>query len=130
MARKIVATPICDVCDRLTIARLKYERLPDSEMDKALLVKQVSHYTDGIDTGDPVLLQLLDALYTANARIWDAESELRAGYEDQLTDAEIVKRAKFIRDENRHRVAIKNAISMHVNEPEFVDCKMNHLSAE
>ena len=127
--RKIVPTPICDVCDRLTIAQLKYERLTEEEMPKELLQKQIDHYSDGIDEKDTILLTLIRALRDANAAIWDAESDLRAGFEAKLGDTEIAKRAIAIRDLNRKRVAVKNAICYHVGQPEFTDCKSNHLSA-
>jgi hypothetical protein len=126
---KIVPMPICEVCDKLTIARLKYERLPDHEMDKTLLLRQIEHYTEGVDESDTILHDLIAKLYEANGRIWDAESELRSGYENSLGNAEIAKRAVRIRDENRRRVAIKNEISGYASQHEFVDCKSNHLSA-
>lgn len=125
---KIVPMPISEICDRWTIAKLKYTNLPDDEIDKSLLSKQIDHYHEGIDWDDMVLANLTLQLLEANSEIWNAESELRSGFEQNLGLEEVGRRAVRIRDSNRVRISLKNRISQHVSQPEFIDCKSNHLS--
>lgn len=126
---KPVAMPICELCDRLTIAQLKLHRLPDTEIDKAGLQKQIEYYETGIDTDNIKLRDLIFDLYEINGQMWDAEYDIRKGLDDDLGLTEIGRRALAIRDLNRTRVAIKNQITELVNQPEFKDCKMNHISS-
>jgi hypothetical protein len=124
----IVPMPICEICDRMTIAMLKLTNLPDDEIDKTLLKKQIAHYREGIDPDDKPLAQLIRDLHAANASIWKAEHELRSGFERNLGLEEVGRRAVVIRDCNRVRVRIKNEITRYAGQPEFLDCKSNHLS--
>lgn len=130
MSIKPIPMPICELCDRLTIALLKVEKLPDDEIDKDGLVKQIDYYTGGIDQTNPELQALINKLFDANKKIWGAEHAIRKGLDDDLGLEEIGRRAINIRDYNRERVAIKNDIADLVSQPEFKDCKMNHLSSE
>lgn len=125
----LVPMPICELCDRLTIARLKYTRLPDDQLDKDLLVKQMNYYNQGVPKDNPELLILIDKLHRINGLMWNAEHELRKGMDQELGLEEIGRRAIQIRNLNRDRVAIKNQITILCGEPEFQDCKMNHASA-
>ena len=126
---KPIAMPICELCDRLTIAQLKRERLPDEEIDKDKLQKQIEYYETGVDMGRPKLVSLILDLHDINGQMWDAEYEIRKGLDDNLGLKEIGRRALKIRDLNRSRVAIKNQITELVGQPEFADCKMNHASS-
>lgn len=121
--------PICELCDRLTIAKLKLVRLPDSEIDKNLLQQQIDYYQSGIDDNLQELKKMIDDLFVVNGKMWDAEWAIRKGLDDQLGLEEIGRRALLIRNLNRERVAIKNQITQLVNQPEFLDCKMNHASS-
>jgi hypothetical protein len=125
---QIVAMPICELCDRLTIAKLKLQRLPAEELNKTLLRKQIAYYETGIDHNDPKICDLIAALLDINGQMWDAEHDIRKGLDDILGLAEIGKRAIKIRNLNCIRVAIKNKITMLAGQPEFSDCKMNHIS--
>jgi hypothetical protein len=120
--------PICELCDRLTIAKLKLQRLPAEELNKTLLRKQIAYYETGIDYTDPKICDLIAALLDINGQMWDAEHDIRKGLDDILGLAEIGKRAIKIRNLNCIRVAIKNKITMLAEQPEFSDCKMNHIS--
>lgn len=126
---KPVAMPICELCDRLTIAQLKLHRLPDTEIDKAGLQKQIEYYETGIDANNIKLRDLIFDLYEINGQMWDAEYDIRKGLDDDLGLTEIGRRALKIRDLNRTRVAVKNQITELVDQPEFKDCKMNHASS-
>ena len=123
-----VVMPICELCDRLTIAYLKMERLSNHELDKDGLARQIAYYETGIDPSIPRLSCLLDDLKLINGQIWDAEYDIRKGLDDELGLEEIGRRALKIRNLNRIRVSIKNAITELANQPEFADCKMNHVS--
>lgn len=125
-----IPMPICELCDRLTIAVIKLERLPDDEINKQLLTRQIEYYQNGIDYENAKLTELIDELLTANKNMWDAEHDIRKGLDGNLGLEEIGKRAIKIRDLNRKRVAIKNRIADEVSQPEFKDCKMNHISSE
>jgi len=126
---KPIAMPICELCDRLTIAQLKLERLPDDEIDKAGLQKQIEYYGTGVDMTRSKLRRLILDLHEINGKMWDAEYAIRKGLDDDLGLKEIGRRALKIRDLNRVRVAIKNQITELVGQPEFADCKMNHASS-
>jgi len=125
---QIVAMPICELCDRLTIAKLKLQRLPEDELNKTLLQKQIAYYETGIDYTDPKICNLIAALLDINGQMWDAEHDIRKGLDAMLGLAEIGKRALKIRNLNCIRVSIKNEITLLAGQPEFSDCKMNHIS--
>lgn len=124
-----IAMPISELCDRLTIAQLKFDRLPDDQIDKAGLQKQIDYYETGIDRSNNQLNFLLTDLHAINGRMWDAEYDIRKGLDDELGLEEVGRRAIHIRDLNRTRVAIKNEITELVGQDEFRDCKMNHISS-
>jgi uncharacterized protein YxjI len=126
---KPIAMPINELCDRLTIAQLKLERLSATELDKNLLQKQIDYLLEGVDISNSSLLELIGELKTINGKMWDLEYEIRKGLDAKLGYEEIGKRALAIRDCNRERVAIKNKIALLVAQPEFLDCKMNHASS-
>lgn len=128
MPVKAIAMPICELCDRLTIAQLKYERLPDDELDKQGLRKQIAYYWSGVDPRNIPLQNLIVDLREINGQIWDAEWAIRKGLDDRLGLEEVGRRAIVVRDLNRQRVALKNQITSLVNQDEFADCKMNHVS--
>jgi hypothetical protein len=130
MSIKPIPMPICELCDRLTIAILKAERLSDDEIDKDGLDKQIAYYAEGIDQNNLDLQLLIDKLLQANKKMWDAEHAIRKGLDEDLGLEEIGRRAINIRDYNRERVAIKNDIADLVSQPEFKDCKMNHVSSK
>lgn len=130
MSIKPIPMPICELCDRLTIAILKAERLSDDEIDKDGLDKQIAYYAEGIDQNNLDLQLLIDKLLQANKKMWDAEHAIRKGLDEDLGLEEIGRRAINIRDYTRERVAIKNDIADLVSQPEFKDCKMNHVSSK
>jgi uncharacterized protein YxjI len=124
----MIAMPICELCDRFTIAKLKFERLPQEEADKEGLKRQMQYYEKGIDYSIAGIKELIQQLYEINGSIWDAEAEIRKGHDDKLELSEIGRRALVIRDLNRVRVSIKNKIATVTNQEDFLDCKMNHAS--
>tara|TARA_R110000851_G_scaffold52690_3_gene125298 strand:- start:7039 stop:7428 length:390 start_codon:yes stop_codon:yes gene_type:complete len=129
MSVKEIAMPISELCDRLTIAQLKLERLSDDEINKKELQKQIEYYESGVDMDRPRLVSLVIDLHKINGQMWDAEYAIRKGLDNDLGLAEIGRRALKIRDLNRVRVSVKNEITEIVGQPEFKDCKMNHASS-
>lgn len=125
---KAIPMPIHELCDRLTIVTLKLDRLPESEIDKNELRKQLAYYMEGIDKENSELMNLIWLLKSYNEQIWDLEYDLRKGLDEELGLEEIGRRAIEIRNINRFRVSVKNKISELMGQHEFRDCKMNHLS--
>ncbi len=123
---KEIITPIPEVADRYTIAKLKLERLDSNEIDLEEMKRQIEYYKEGLDLNNPSLLKLVEDLYLINGKMWDAEYEIRKGQEEDLGNAEIGKRALIIRDLNRERMKIKNDI-IDLTGDGFKDCKMNYV---
>lgn len=124
MSVKTIPTPIAEVADRYTIAKLKLERLPEEECPKAELQRQVDFYAEGLDHHDQILMTLVGELYRINGLMWDAEFAIRQGQDEGLGLDEIGRRALHIRDLNKERMAVKDEIVTHTGEG-FKDCKMN-----
>lgn len=129
MKVKSIPMPICELCDRLTIAQLKMSRLPDGEINKEELQAQINYYSLGIDPFNEELRRLIFELQSINGKMWDAEYDIRKGLDADLGLEEIGRRALAIRNLNRERIAVKNKITDLVGQPEFKDCKMNHASS-
>ena len=124
-----IAMPICELCDRMTIAQLKMQRLSDDQIDKAGLHKQIKYYESGIDVDNIQLRELIIDLHQINGQMWDAEYDIRKGLDDDLGLEEVGRRAIRISDLNSTRVAVKNQIAELTGQSEFKDCKMNHISS-
>jgi hypothetical protein len=101
-----------DIADRVSILELKMERQLDIDVSleySALTssIKEVVpewyiiHHWKGV----------VDQLKTLNGKIWDLESDIRSGKEGELGLEEVGRRAILIRDINRERVSLKNAIN-------------------
>lgn len=69
---------------------------------------------------------LIDRLSIVNQKIWHLESDIRKGVLTDLT--EIGKRALQIRDFNKERIALKNAIN-ELAGTGFKETKVNHASS-
>lgn len=123
-----VPMPVSELADRYTIAILKFDRLPDTEIDKSLLSMQIEYYKQGLPSS-PESLDLINSLYKVNGQMWDAEHDIRRAMDQTLGLEEIGRRAIVIRDLNKTRVSIKNQLTNLCNQPEFLDCKMNHASS-
>lgn len=121
----VIPTPVPEVVDRWTIARLKLERLTSDQADKADLQRQVDYYARGVDMDNPQLMELAERLYEVNGQMWDAEYVIRKGEDDGIGLEEIGRRALITRDLNRRRMAVKNQIVDLVGEG-FKDVKMNY----
>ena len=66
-------------------------------------------------------------LIRVNAAIWQLEAELKAGHETRVPMIELGRRAVEIRDWNRERLGLKNAITAATGSG-FVETKREHLA--
>ena len=122
---KQIITPLPEVVDRYTIARLKLERLDETQIDVESMKEEIEYYKSGIDFENEKLSELTNELYVVNGRIWDTESSIRMGLDKQMTLDEVGNRALRVRDLNRIRMKVKNDI-IDLTGDGFKDCKMNY----
>lgn len=119
--------PLAEVLDRLSILRLKVERINEPHLKKELdaFNKTVDEFKN---RGINIKVEWVASLYQINAKIWDLEADIRKGKEGELGLEEVGRRAILIRDLNRERVSLKNKI---IDETGigFKDVKVNHASA-
>ena len=119
--------PISEILDRMSIVKLKIERIgePQLQDEFSALSKALKDYKkEGFNIKD----DWFEELYDINRRIWDLESDIRRGKEKELGLEEVGRRAILIRNTNKQRVAIKNKIAEETGSG-FKDVKMNHGSA-
>ena len=119
--------PISEILDRLSIVKLKVERIGEPQLQDEFLAlsKALEDYKK---EGFNIKENWLEDLYDINRQIWDLESDIRRGKEKELGLEEVGRRAILIRDTNKQRVAIKNKIAEETGSG-FKDVKMNHGSA-
>jgi len=113
--------PVGELVDRLIIARLKQEKLGVITNEGQWYEQAVKHFNlDVIETE-------MQKLKEAHSAIWELESSLKSGLEEQIPLEEIGKRAIKIRNLNADRIATKNAISTKLN-CSVIELKQDHLS--
>lgn len=113
--------PISEIADRYSIALLKQERAgADNAMEIHTLHKELITYEGS--------LLFVTKLKEVNGKIWDLESDIRKGKENELGLEEVGRRAIQIRELNKIRVGYKNEMVKIYGEG-FEDIKMNHASA-
>ena len=122
-----VPMPMSELCDRLTIARLKQQRLTSAQADQRDLNAQIAYYMQGVDVSDFTLGDLLHKLEKINGKTWDAEYNTRRGPADDAPMAEIGPRALVIRELNLERIAVKNQIAAHCKQTEFTEVKRYYM---
>lgn len=117
---------LAEVLDRLSILRLKVERINEPHLKKELdaFNKTVDEFKN---RGIKIKKEWEESLYQINAKIWDLEADIRKGKEGELGLEEVGRRAILIRNLNRERVSLKNKI---IDETGigFKDVKVNHAS--
>ena len=118
--------PLAEVLDRLSILKLKIERINEPHLKKeqeSFNIAIQEFKNNGIKIKD----EWLNELYIVNAKIWDLESDIRKGKEGELGLEEVGRRAILIRNLNRERVALKNKIIEETGIG-FKDVRVNHAS--
>lgn len=112
--------PISEIADRYSIALLKKARAnADNDIEIDTLKFEIDQYQG--------VLEYVEKLLDVNAKIWDLESDIRKGKENELGLEEVGRRAIAIRGLNKIRVSYKNEMVKKYEEG-FEDIKMNHAS--
>ena len=118
--------PLPELIDRLSIIRLKIERIGEPHLNR-----EYEEYKRAIEEnrkkGVKIDEKWLERLYELNSRIWDLESDIRRGKEGELGLEEVGRRAIEIRELNKKRISVKNEIVDKTGKG-FKDVKMNHAS--
>jgi len=98
--------PVIELIDRLAIAEIKFQRTAGANSE------ELNWYTDQSAQFDlESVADLYRDLVRIHNEIWELESLLKTGREQELSLEEIGRRAIKIRDWNNKRVAIKNQIA-------------------
>ncbi len=127
--------PLDELLDKRSIILLKIERVKNEEL-KELLWKEFSDYTVAIwkfiEEGFCKIEQIEEwhhELYEANGKIWDLESDIRKGKENELGLDEVGRRAIMIRNINGIRVAVKSKV-VEMTGTGYKYIKIDHGSSE
>ena len=113
--------PLGELIDRYVIAKLKFDRSQDNQLEFNFYHEQISHIN--LDLVSKEIVEL----YNIHCQIWDLESQLMHGVEDQLSLEVIGKCAIEIRDCNKQRIILKNSIAK-ILADSVQEVKFNHLS--
>lgn len=112
---------IGEICDRYSICKLKKERTNIDCIEELSTLHQAIQNYDGLNI---YIEQLLDI----NGSIWSLESDIRLGLEGSLGLEEVGRRALKIRNYNKMRVNVKNAIN-EIHKEGFQELKSDHASS-
>lgn len=117
---------IGEVANGFTILRLKKERT-DLNVDRELELYK-KELKEEYKAYENIVLNInLKILEDINGKIWDLESDIRKGKEDELGLKEVGKRALRIRNLNSQRIEIKNSLNKYFEEG-FEEIKKDHAS--
>jgi hypothetical protein len=119
--------PISEILDRYSIAILKKERA-NAENEKEIndLLNEIEVYKN---INSFFIENKIRELIQINGKIWDLESDIRKGKENELGLEEVGRRAIQIREFNKIRVKYKNEI-VDIFDEGYKDIKINHASAD
>jgi hypothetical protein len=111
---------IGEIADRYSILMLKSER---TDLD---VKSELAEYKNAVSEYEKIDI-FIEKLKLINGRIWDLESDIRKGKENELGLEEVGQRAIMIRDINSERVACKNEITVYYAEG-YIETKHTHAS--
>jgi hypothetical protein len=115
--------PIFELLDRYVISLVKFERtLGANQAEFVFYQRQVQQ----IDLS--AVVQEMQQLEHIHRTIWDLEAQLKSDKEHELGLEEIGRRAIAIRDWNRQRIAMKNAMADKLGQGDLHEIKQDHLS--
>ncbi|MEI8186549.1 MAG: DUF6165 family protein [Chlorobiaceae bacterium] len=102
-----------EVFDKLTILRIKAEKLADSAklVNIELEKKEIKKVVGNMSRFPAELLPLVDALQQSNERLWDVEDSKRNCERRQCFDEGFVQLAREVYFGNDQRAAIKRQIN-------------------
>ena len=123
---------MAEIIDRLSILKLKLERLPSNNKEPQLIIdKEFEVYKHALEEfkkrGMVINPKWIEKLYEINGRIWDLEADIRQEKENALGLEEVGRRALKIRGINRERIEVKNLITKESKQG-FPEIKINHAS--
>lgn len=113
---------IGDIIDRWSIAYLKHYR---AQIDTHQEQWDYLEYSEKYDK--KIIVEYFDKLLKVNGDIWNLESDIRRGKEEELGLEEIGRRALQIRDFNKIRIQYKNELNLKYNEG-YQEIKKDHGS--
>ena len=112
----LVPTSPGELIDKLTILRLKAERIADPgklanvRHEQAVLLATADAHLPPSDR----LSELWDALYEINARLWVIEDDIRDCERDGNFGPAFIALARSVYRVNDERAAVKKAINLHL----------------
>ena len=112
----LVPTSPGELIDKLTILRLKAERIADPgklanvRHEQAVLLATADTHLPPSDR----LSELWDALYEINARLWVIEDDIRDCERDGNFGPAFIALARSVYRVNDERAAVKKAINLHL----------------
>ena len=112
----LVPTSPGELIDKLTILRLKAERIADPgklanvRREQAVLLATADAHLPPSDR----LSELWDALYEINARLWVIEDDIRDCERDGNFGPAFIALARSVYRVNDERAAVKKAINLHL----------------
>lgn len=113
--------PVIELVDRLAIAEIKFERTSANFAEVEWYRKQMENFN--VKT----IQSEIENLKSIHNTIWELESLLKSGRENELSLSEIGKRAIEIRDWNNKRIVLKNTIAEKLG-CSVREIKVDHLS--
>ena len=120
-----LAYPISELIDRYTITLLKSERIEDHDSSKDLAVLEAAIHSYNLENSmSENFYSWISRLKEINGKIWDAEAQIRAGFEAKFTAEEGWNLCILVRDLNRVRNSIKNEIVKETGEG-FSEVRVN-----
>lgn len=103
-----------ELIDRLTILEIKAERLSDVAA-RARVARELAALSDMADSAaapEPRVLALKNALREVNKTLWSIEDEIRQKEARQQFDADFVRLARAIYQNNDERGRLKREINL------------------
>lgn len=116
-----IVFPVVELVDRLTIARLKFEKTGANLAELEFYEQQACQLD--LTVIDTEIAQLSDI----HQQIWQLEYLIKLGHEDQLSLEEIGRRAIEIRNLNNVRIKLKNRMAELLQDA-VREIKQDHLS--
>lgn len=113
--------PVIELVDRLAIAEIKFYRTGANQEELAWYQEQI------LKINFDIVREEYQSLKQIHDKIWDLESELKSGKEDELSLDEIGRRAIEIRNWNRRRIDLKNQMAEKLGCA-VKEIKRNHIS--
>lgn len=117
----MVNFPVIELVDRLTIARLKFEKTQANAAELEFYEAQARNINL------EKISQEIQQLKEIHNEIWQLEYLIKTGCEDQIPLEEIGRRAITIRNWNNKRIKLKNLMASMLGDP-VQEIKSDHLS--